>query len=195
MKHKFGIKIIATIAAVASLTWLSGCATSPSHSTVRTKQGALLGAGAGAVTGAIIGHQKGRELEGAAIGAGVGAIGGGVLGNSSDDVINGTDRHFGAKRGGVAGAAVGAITGGIIGHQKGRGLEGAAIGGGVGAIGGGVYGSTRDEIRGRQASTPAGPYISRQPGHSVPAGQGTEYVYPNLPGYGTPGTWQNPSTP
>jgi len=59
-----------------------GCAT---DSSVKTKEGAVLGAAAGAVVGGVIGHQSGRGLEGAAIGAGVGAVGGGVLGSAQDE--------------------------------------------------------------------------------------------------------------
>ncbi len=47
-------------------------------------RGAAIGAGAGAVGGAIIGNQSGRALEGAAIGAGVGAVGGGAIGHAQD---------------------------------------------------------------------------------------------------------------
>lgn len=47
-------------------------------------RGAAIGAGVGAVGGAIIGNQSGRALEGAAIGAGVGAVGGGAIGHAQD---------------------------------------------------------------------------------------------------------------
>src|SRR5262245_9554398 len=43
-----------------------------------------VGAGLGAATGAIIGHQSGHGGEGALIGLGAGALGGYILGNESD---------------------------------------------------------------------------------------------------------------
>jgi hypothetical protein len=46
--------------------------------------GAIVGGGAGAGIGAIIGHQSGKTGQGALIGAAVGAIGGGLLGNEMD---------------------------------------------------------------------------------------------------------------
>lgn len=49
-----------------------------------TERGAVIGAGAGALGGAIIGHQSGRTLEGMGIGAAAGAAGGALIGNSMD---------------------------------------------------------------------------------------------------------------
>lgn len=49
------------------------------------------------------------------------------------------------KTGAVAGGLIGATAGGIIGHQRGRGLEGAAIGAAVGALSGGLIGSAMDQ--------------------------------------------------
>lgn len=49
------------------------------------------------------------------------------------------------KTGAVAGGIIGAATGGIIGHQKGRGLEGAAIGAAIGAASGALVGSAMDD--------------------------------------------------
>lgn len=70
---------VAAVALSASmLTFSSGCGSD-------AQGGALLGAGLGAIGGAVIGHNQGRRTaEGAAIGAGVGAVGGYMLGNESD---------------------------------------------------------------------------------------------------------------
>ena len=46
--------------------------------------GAMIGGGAGAGLGAIIGHQSGKTGQGALIGGAVGAIGGGLVGNEMD---------------------------------------------------------------------------------------------------------------
>jgi hypothetical protein len=47
-----------------------------------TENGALIGSGVGATTGAIIGHQSGHGDGGALIGAAAGAIGGALIGNA-----------------------------------------------------------------------------------------------------------------
>src|ERR1051325_1444044 len=62
---------------------LTGCYT-PDGQPDRTGTGALVGSGAGAALGAIIGGGHGRGAEGALIGAAAGAIAGGVIGNSMD---------------------------------------------------------------------------------------------------------------
>ena len=49
-----------------------------------TTAGALLGTGAGAAAGAIIGHQSGHRDKGALIGAATGALAGGLIGNAKD---------------------------------------------------------------------------------------------------------------
>ena len=46
--------------------------------------GALIGAGAGALAGGIIGNQSHHAAGGAAIGAGAGALGGYLIGNEMD---------------------------------------------------------------------------------------------------------------
>lgn len=74
--NKQKIKAAATAIAIATL---SGCVTGPDALT-----GTVLGGVAGAATGGIIGHQKGKGLEGAAIGGGIGAIAGNLLGSASD---------------------------------------------------------------------------------------------------------------
>ena len=67
------------LAAVAGL--LAGVAGCESHA----GNGALLGGGAGAGLGAIIGHNShGRTAEGALIGGAVGALAGGLIGNERD---------------------------------------------------------------------------------------------------------------
>jgi uncharacterized membrane protein YebE (DUF533 family) len=48
--------------------------------------GSVIGAGTGALAGAVIGNQSGRPLEGGAIGAVVGALAGSAIGGASDDV-------------------------------------------------------------------------------------------------------------
>lgn len=59
------------------------------------QSGALLGAGLGALGGAVIGNNsKGRTAEGAAIGAGAGAIIGYVIGNESDKARASTYRTY-----------------------------------------------------------------------------------------------------
>ena len=50
----------------------------------RTGTGALAGAGLGAITGAIIGHQSGHAGEGALIGTAVGGLAGGGVGHVMD---------------------------------------------------------------------------------------------------------------
>ena len=54
-----------------------------------------------------------------------------------------------ARTGTVLGGLGGAAVGGIIGHQRGRGLEGAAIGAGLGAASGNVIGDAQDERNAR----------------------------------------------
>jgi len=78
MKTSTKQKLKAT-AAMITIATLSGCVTGPDALT-----GTVLGGVAGAATGGIIGHQKGKGLEGAAIGGGIGAIAGNLLGSASD---------------------------------------------------------------------------------------------------------------
>ena len=63
--------------------WLSAglmaCNTTP------VRDGAVLGGALGAATGAIIGHQSGKQGEGALIGAGVGALTGALVGDQVDE--------------------------------------------------------------------------------------------------------------
>ncbi len=56
--------------------------------------GGVLGAGAGALAGAVIGNQSGRPLEGAAIGGVLGAVAGSVVGNAQDQIVYGTPRRY-----------------------------------------------------------------------------------------------------
>lgn len=56
--------------------------------------GGVLGAGTGALAGAVIGNQSGRPLEGAAIGGGIGALAGSAIGNAQDQVAFGQPRQF-----------------------------------------------------------------------------------------------------
>jgi len=51
--------------------------------------GSVLGAGTGALAGAVIGNQSGRPLEGAAIGGALGALAGSAIGNAQDQMVYG----------------------------------------------------------------------------------------------------------
>lgn len=77
--HRFGLLTLAGGISLATLSFSGGCASNDAQG------GALLGAGIGAIGGAVIGHNNGRRAaEGAAIGAGIGALGGYIIGNESD---------------------------------------------------------------------------------------------------------------
>ena len=69
----------AVVGVVSVVTAMCGCA-GMNH----TQNGALVGTGVGAATGAIIGHQTGNRDAGALIGAAVGGIGGALAGNAAD---------------------------------------------------------------------------------------------------------------
>jgi hypothetical protein len=79
MTRHLSIMILAAGLGVLNMAFTSGCGND-------AQAGALLGAGAGAIGGAVIGHNtKGRRTaEGAGIGAGVGAVAGYIIGNESD---------------------------------------------------------------------------------------------------------------
>jgi hypothetical protein len=82
MKSHYRISTVGVLALAlggVNLAFSSGCGND-------AQAGALLGAGAGAIGGAVVGHNtKGRRTaEGAAIGAGIGAVGGYIIGNESD---------------------------------------------------------------------------------------------------------------
>jgi hypothetical protein len=65
------------------LVVISGLATGSGCSNLdRTENGALVGSGLGAATGAVIGHQSGNGDAGALIGAAAGAVGGALFGNA-----------------------------------------------------------------------------------------------------------------
>ena len=68
-----------------------------------------------------------------------------------------------AQTGLVLGGILGAAAGGIIGHQKGRGLEGAALGAGIGAIGGNVYGNGVDQQSTQYQRQPQVHYVTPAP--------------------------------
>lgn len=74
-----GITRGAAIVALAALPLGSACATSPKQT-----KGAIIGAGAGAVGGAIIGRAAGSTAKGAIIGAAVGGAAGAVIGQRMD---------------------------------------------------------------------------------------------------------------
>ena len=71
------IKFVAIAIMLAALVGAAGCAT-------RTENGALIGGGLGAGTGAIIGNQSGHTGEGALIGGAAGALGGAVVGHETE---------------------------------------------------------------------------------------------------------------
>jgi hypothetical protein len=79
MTRHLSIMILAAGLGGLNMAFTSGCGND-------AQAGALLGAGAGAIGGAVIGHNtKGRRTaEGAGIGAGVGAVAGYIIGNESD---------------------------------------------------------------------------------------------------------------
>lgn len=79
------LAIIATV--MVSMVALPGCETTPAQ------EGAVVGGGLGAASGAIIGHQSGNAGEGALIGAGVGAITGALVG---DHVRKKRERRYSA---------------------------------------------------------------------------------------------------
>ena len=58
--------------------------------------GGVVGAGVGALAGAVIGNQSCRPLEGAAIGGAIGAIAGSLIGNAQDQVAYGQPGYYAA---------------------------------------------------------------------------------------------------
>lgn len=75
--HRLSLRLCAALAFAGLL--LSGC-----QNANHAQRGTALGAGAGALAGAIIGHQTGNKEVGALIGAGTGALAGNIIGNSKD---------------------------------------------------------------------------------------------------------------
>jgi outer membrane protein OmpA-like peptidoglycan-associated protein len=78
MKHSPRIQI--TALALGSLL-LSGCASTGNPDTAKTRSGAAIGAGIGAVIGLL---SKGDKFDNAAIGAAIGGLGGAAIGNYQD---------------------------------------------------------------------------------------------------------------
>lgn len=72
----FRLQALMLITAIALAIVVSGCATT-------SGTGALGGAGAGALTGGIIGHQQGKGAEG----AGIGALVGGLIGHAAGQEV------------------------------------------------------------------------------------------------------------
>lgn len=60
----------------------------------RATNGALIGAGAGGILGAIIGHQAGNTAAGAIIGAAVGGVAGGAIGHYMDKQVEEMQRDL-----------------------------------------------------------------------------------------------------
>lgn len=77
--YRWVMKTLALLTLFISLP-LASCTSGPNART-----GTVLGALGGAAAGGIIGHQSGRGLEGALIGGGAGAIGGNVIGGAQDE--------------------------------------------------------------------------------------------------------------
>ena len=71
----------ATAAIAAALILLAGAGCSSMN---KTQQGAVIGAGAGGVVGAVIGHAAGSTATGAIIGAAVGGAAGAIIGHQMD---------------------------------------------------------------------------------------------------------------
>jgi outer membrane protein OmpA-like peptidoglycan-associated protein len=63
---------------LVGMLFVSGCATN------KAERGAVIGAGAGGVAGAVIGHATGSTVRGAIIGAAVGGVAGAVIGHQMD---------------------------------------------------------------------------------------------------------------
>jgi len=82
MKYKFMKRQVLILAVAALATGLTGCEY-PNGDPNYTGTGALVGGGAGAVTGAAIGGER-NGGDGALIGAAVGIVAGGLIGNSMD---------------------------------------------------------------------------------------------------------------
>ncbi len=78
MKHSPRIQI--TALALGSLL-LAGCASTGNPDTAKTRSGAAIGAGVGAVIGLL---SKGDKFDNAAIGAAIGGLGGAAIGNYQD---------------------------------------------------------------------------------------------------------------
>src|SRR5678816_733798 len=71
----------ATAAIAAALILLAGAGCSSMN---KTQQGAVIGAGAGGVVGAVVGHAAGSTATGAIIGAAVGGAAGAIIGHQMD---------------------------------------------------------------------------------------------------------------
>lgn len=78
MRHSSRIQI--TALALGSLL-LAGCASTGNPDTTKTRSGAAIGAGIGAVIGLL---SKGDKFDNAAIGAAIGGLGGAAIGNYQD---------------------------------------------------------------------------------------------------------------
>ncbi len=72
-------RLIFLVLAAGVAVALAGCNTTP------VQDGAVLGGALGAGTGAILGHQVGKQGEGALIGAGLGALTGALVGDQIDE--------------------------------------------------------------------------------------------------------------
>ena len=79
MKHDLNIRTAAVAVAALTAFGLSGCA-----SMSNKERGAVIGAGAGAAVGGVIGNNTGSTAKGAIIGAVVGGAAGAVIGHQMD---------------------------------------------------------------------------------------------------------------
>ncbi len=81
----------------AALTAIALALTAFAVSCTTTQEGALLGGGIGAGTGAIIGHQSGDTAEGALIGGAIGAVTGAIIGHEIDKSRQPAHQEYGGR--------------------------------------------------------------------------------------------------
>ncbi|SNB46948.1 OmpA family protein [Geobacter sp. DSM 9736] len=90
------------IGAALVATALAGCSQPLSN----TKKGSLLGTGAGAATGALLGQVIGRDTESTLIGAGAGAVVGGISGALIGDYMDKQEEAMRRELGGADGVSI-----------------------------------------------------------------------------------------
>ena len=103
MDHHQGTGYLITVCALA----LAGCESMGTAAQSKTTQGAVLGGLLGAGTGAIIGNQSDRPGAGTAIGAGLGALGGALMGHALEE----QDKKIQQQQMPAAGSSAPATTG------------------------------------------------------------------------------------
>ncbi|MBI4322689.1 MAG: hypothetical protein HY596_00255 [Candidatus Omnitrophica bacterium] len=95
-----------SVMAICALV-LAGCESMGTAAQSKTTQGAVLGGLLGAGTGAIIGNQSDRPGAGTAIGAGLGALGGAMMGHALEE----QDKKIQQQQMPAAGSSAPATTG------------------------------------------------------------------------------------